>query len=356
VHAISDPSQVADPEYLPGLRRAVLAAIDHSILSIEAPEQQPSPIPVPLLSQARMAGRNEVSLDTVVRRCAVGHTLVVNFMEEEASRDGLQSVLLRDLRHSQVAFLERLLSALSDEHDQGSKERPMSPQASLSQRVRRLLAGELVDTSEISYNFDGYHVGIITTGSGAMDVVHRLMAAFDARLLSMDGDSSTVWAWFGTRDEVDRQRLGRVAMSACPSTTPLALGEPANGLTGWRQTHRQAKAAFSFTPQRPRLVTQYADVALLASMSKDELLTSSLQELYVDPLKTGPDEGLVLRKTLRAYFSSARNSSSAAALLGVTRQTVTNRLRIAELRIGRPLVTCAADLEAALNLEDEITG
>ncbi|MBA3865218.1 MAG: helix-turn-helix domain-containing protein [Solirubrobacterales bacterium] len=58
-----------------------------------------------------------------------------------------------------------------------------------------------------------------------------------------------------------------------------------------------------------------------------------------------------MRKTLRAYFAANRNGASAAAALGVSRQTVKNRLRAAEELIGRGLTECAADLETALRLE-----
>jgi PucR C-terminal helix-turn-helix domain len=40
-----------------------------------------------------------------------------------------------------------------------------------------------------------------------------------------------------------------------------------------------------------------------------------------------------------------------AAILGVSRQTVTNRLRAIEQRLGRPLGTCANELEVSLQLE-----
>jgi DNA-binding PucR family transcriptional regulator len=58
------------------------------------------------------------------------------------------------------------------------------------------------------------------------------------------------------------------------------------------------------------------------------------------------------RETLRAYFAAGRNISSAAAALSVHRDTVSNRLRAIEAKIGRPPDACAADLELALRLEE----
>jgi DNA-binding PucR family transcriptional regulator len=59
-----------------------------------------------------------------------------------------------------------------------------------------------------------------------------------------------------------------------------------------------------------------------------------------------------LRHTLRAYFAAERNVSSAAAALGVTRQTVTNRLRVIEETLDRPLGVWATEIEAALRMEE----
>jgi len=51
-------------------------------------------------------------------------------------------------------------------------------------------------------------------------------------------------------------------------------------------------------------------------------------------------------------FRVERNVSSTAAALGVSRQTVSNRLRTIEERLARPLSDCAAEVDAALRLEE----
>ena len=132
----------------------------------------------------------------------------------------------------------------------------------------------------------------------------------------------------------------------------LALGEPAHGLAGWRLTHRQAQAVLPVAKRTGSGRVQYADAALLASVIQDDLLIGSLQERYLAPLESERDGGATMRATLRAFFASDRNVSSAAALLGVKRQTVTNRLRTVEEKIGRPVTSSGAEIEAALRLHD----
>ena len=121
-------------------------------------------------------------------------------------------------------------------------------------------------------------------------------------------------------------------------------------------SHQQASAAFPVAMRSPKSITRYADVSLIASMLQDEVLVRSLDDLFLAPLTEERDGGAVLRETLRAYFTAERNVSSAAAMLDVTRHTVTNRLHAAEERLGRPLATCATEVEVALRLHatDEI--
>jgi DNA-binding PucR family transcriptional regulator len=131
----------------------------------------------------------------------------------------------------------------------------------------------------------------------------------------------------------------------------LGVGEPGRGLAGWRQTHHQARAALSVAVRSAEPVVRYADAALLASVLKDDLLAASLRQMYLEPLAAERDGGGELRETLRAYFSAGRNVSVAGESIGVTRQAVARRLRAAEAKIGRSLISCGADLEVALRLE-----
>jgi DNA-binding PucR family transcriptional regulator len=100
---------------------------------------------------------------------------------------------------------------------------------------------------------------------------------------------------------------------------------------------------------RPQTITRYVDVALQAAALDDEVLATSLLEIYLSPVG---DCGSAVRQTLDAYFAAGRSTSIAARSLGVVRQTVENRLRTAEQAIGRPLQACLPELELALDLDE----
>jgi hypothetical protein len=288
----------------------------------------------------------------VLRRYFAGYSLLSEFVLQEAEACGhTGGSTLQQLLCGQAAIFDRLIEAVSDEHCRGAAGRLCSAEQRRTDRIERLLAGEPLDTSELHYDFEGDHLGAIAEGEGAAGFLRDLARELDRQLLLIYSRNDTVWAWLGGKHRLETSPLDHVAEDRL-STLCLAIGEPASGLEGWRLTHRQAKAALPFAHHAPRSLARYGEVALQASMLGDELLAASLRELYLTPLQSERDEGRAAIETLRAYFAVERNISSAGAMLGVKRHTVTNRLRAIERRLGRPLSTCSAELEAALCLEN----
>jgi hypothetical protein len=353
VRSISDPSESSNPEYAEGLRAAVTAALEYGIEAVERSEERPAPIPTALLSQARLAARHGVKLETVLRRYLAGYTLLGDFLIEESERGGpLRGDALKRLLRVQAAVLDRLVAAISEEYAREARARTGDAEERRAELVARLLEGQRLDTSELAYDFEAVHLAIVARGPDAARTLRGLARSLDRRLLTVCREEATLWAWLGGRRALDLEELGRKLDDKLPPRVSLALGEPGEGLGGWRRSHQQAKAALPIALRSGEAVVRYAEVALLASVLQDELLASSLREIYLKPLSGERDGGESLRRTMSAYFACERNSASAAATLGVTRQTVNNRLRTTEERIGRPLQHCAGELEAALWLDE----
>lgn len=216
--------------------------------------------------------------------------------------------------------------------------------------VAALLAGESLDTSRLSYDFDVNHVALVAAGPSAEgEVVDRVAALRLPHLIERDG--GIVWGWVGSRGGFEDAAFEALARPGATSGATLALGEPGHGLAGWRLSHHQARAALSVALRGVKGPVRYRDVALLASLLRDDLLSTSLVRLYLEPLQGGRDDGEELRRTLRAYFAADRNVSEAGAAIGVTRQAVARRLRLAEERLGRSLGACGAELETALRFD-----
>jgi len=351
VYAISDPREVADPAYLERLNAALASAVDHRLAVLEAGEGGAPAVPPILLAQARLDARDGISLDTVLRRYFAGNVLFGDFLAKEAEQVGVPSSTVRRLLAVQATVGDRLLAAVSTEYRREAESRPSSAAERRRECVKGLLAGELVDHSQLGYDFEAHHLALMVKGEGAEGLMQGLATRFDRRLLAVCREEEPVWAvWLGGRRPLAAEEALAALADASVENLFVTVGESAEGLAGWRFSHLQAKAALPIAERRGEPFVRYADVALLASIVRDDLVATSLQRLYLDPLEQMRDGGKVARETLRAYFAAERNISSTAAAMGVDRRTVRNRIRAIEDLLGRPLKDSAADLEIALRL------
>jgi PucR C-terminal helix-turn-helix domain/GGDEF-like domain len=350
-YAIADPAEAADPEYEQGLRAAVSAALDYGLDAVECGEERAPEVPILLLAQARLAARNGIPLDTVLRRYFAGYTLLGDYVVQEAGAVSLKEPWLKRLLRDQAAQFDQFLATVGEEYGREEQTAIESTEERRAARVERLLAGELLDTSGLAYDFSGWHLGVVASGADPEQAVRALAAGFDCRLLLLRREEGAIWAWLGARRRLDPADLLRIALAKPRENCAIAIGEPGEGLSGWRLTHRQAAAALPVVLHREEPAARYVDVALLASALNDDLLVASMRRSYLEPLQSGRDGGRIARETLHAYFQAGRNVSSAAAILRASRNTVGSRLRAIEAAIGHPLSDCAAELELALALE-----
>jgi hypothetical protein len=359
-----------DTEYLAGLRAAVAASLEYGLSAIEHGEDAAGAPPPQTLSQARRAARTGVSVDTVLRRYVLGSRLLGEALMREAAVPDIAEQgggALREMLSAQAVVLERLLGAITAEHAAELECIARSPAHYRAQLVKRLLAGEHVDPDQLGYDLDAQHLAAIATGSQASRALERIASRVGARLLCVPGGEDTAWAWFGAARPLASRELERLFSCSAragvcisrDSPRPrargdrlaIALGEAAEGVQGWRVSHRQAQAALRVALRTGKQTTRYAEVALHASLLEDEQLANSLVKIYLAPLGPPDHTGAILRETLRAYLAAEHNASSAAAALRVTRQTVEKRMRTIEEKLGAALRTNQAELEVALRLE-----
>ena len=348
-----DPAGGEDSEYVAGIRVGLAEAVDYSLMGIEQGEEWLASIPPAAVAQARRAARNGVSLERVLLRYNAGHTLLEDFVMQEAEHSDFsgQRIALRHVLRTQGALLDHFTASIANEYKLEVERAAQSPEMRRTERVQRLLAGAPADAAEFGYEFDAEHLGVIATGARAGETVRGLAARLGRQLLSASRSEETVWAWFGGQRRLEITDLEGALSAKEPDGVSLAIGGPGRGIDGWRLTHRQAQAAMLVALRSPQRLTRYADVALLAAVLRDRELARSLVEIHLSPLDAHKD-GAVSRATLRAYFAAGCNAATAAAALKVDRHTVERRLHAIETRMGRLLHTCQAELEVALRLEE----
>jgi hypothetical protein len=349
--AVASPTGAESPGYVEGLRAAIVAAVEYALTTIRLGLDHAGPTPAAVLAQARNAARANVGLDVVLRRYAAGYSALADcLVRETRHHDRVSDRQHYQLQRDLTALFDRLVEAVSAEYrDEVERLRPHDREAEL---IARLLEGELVDASGVPYDFEGHHLGVIAQGDDGEEQLRRLASKLDRRLLLVRRGERPAAGWLGGRQEFEPDHLDQLERMPRTPEGALVIGEPAKGLSGWRLTHRQSRAALGLALRGRRPFTRYGDVALLVAVSRDEDLNAFLCTSYLAPLATERDGGQALRETLRAYLAAGRNVSSAAAAIGIARQTVASRLQAVERKIDRPLDSCGCELELALRLAD----
>lgn len=350
VRALSEPAERQDPEYRAGLRATVAEVVDYALSSIEHGEDWAGPIPAAAAAQARMAARSGIRLDTVLRRYAAGDRLIGEFIMDEAGQ--LPNEVVRQVLRAQGPHVDRLMASVAGEYMEELELMRRSPAQRVAERVQRLLVGDApLDAAGLDYEFDAWHLGLVVTG-GRADVAARTLAAgLSRQALVVPRGNDSAWAWLGGRQKLEVTDIERYLEAGVLGEVSLGVGEPRQGVEGWRLTHHEAQAARLVAMRRPQPLVRASEVVLLAAVLRDDPLAKSLRRTYLEPLDEHGDSG-VLRETLRAYFAAGFNAATAAAALEVDRHTVQRRLRKVEEALGRLLHTCHAEIEVALSLEE----
>ena len=179
VGAFSQDESV-DPEYAVGLMDSVSVALEYGIECIESSERSAPPLPTSLYAQARLAARNGVKLDTVIKRYVGGYTLLDVFLEEAAVTEGvIGSAAYGEIRRVSSMLIGQLITDIGDQYHDEIRKQATSPAAAQVKQVSELLEGKRVDMTQLHYDFDGFHIGLIAMGSGAASAIRGLAQALD---------------------------------------------------------------------------------------------------------------------------------------------------------------------------------
>jgi hypothetical protein len=203
------------------------------------------------------------------------------------------------------------------------------------------------------FDFSSHHLAVILWGGPPEATVEDLSSRLD-RVARFRARGTTWWISLSGREAFSQRKLRALNEFAPPAGTRLAVGLEGFGERGLRRSFRQALRARALA-RREAAVTHYADVAAesLALQNEDEVRAFVAHELHgIDDDSTASER---LRETLAAYLGADLNAASAAARLGVHHQTVANRLRTIESRLGRPLMARTLELGLALRLHGRIS-
>jgi hypothetical protein len=218
--------------------------------------------------------------------------------------------------------------------------------------VRALLADEppAVPSPDLDLDLDQRHLGLLAWGPGGDTAARELAAGLARPLLLVTPLERTWWGWISGRQPFEAAELRAIESFEPTAGAGLAVGLQEFGARGFRATHRQAQRARIFAPPGTSTLTRYADVAVEAIASENEEEARSFVERELGAIGDDTVASRRIRETIAAYFAAGHNAASAAATLGIHEQTVANRLRTAEERLGHPIGARRVELELALRL------
>jgi DNA-binding PucR family transcriptional regulator len=354
------------------LRDLLAASIDSNVdacLQIMQHRIDPAAVRAPTVAveYARRLAQRGTPLTALLRAYRLGHARLSDWLLTElAEHTGDAEIVTAtalSLTRIVAGYLdqtsEELVAAYGQEREHWLRNR----NAARAARIGDLLSGKRVSVSAAEAALGGrlrqYHVGLVCW-TAVVDSITRLEHAIShvAAEVAVSGDplflprdESSAWAWLplGIRDRFD---AGTAGLDGVDGDLHFAFGDAAQGVTGFRLTHRQALAAQAVAlaaGRAPRVVT-FEEVAPVAMMLGSAELLRAWVLATLGGLAADDVHHARLRDTLLVFLQSGRSYKAAAERLTLHKNTVQYRIGKAEESLGRRAGENRQDLELALRV------
>jgi hypothetical protein len=261
--------------------------------------------------------------------------------------------LKRDLmRHGSQFFFQYadLVSRyMAEGYQRGVERAAANGEHHRFQAIKSLLEGDQLAHSHVDIDLNQNHLGLVAWGEGADAAVRRLAKDLGRPVLLTERLRHNWWAWIsGTRPLDARAEKLLLGFRAGPGIR-IAIGLEGFGEPGFRATNHQALRAQWVAPSGTAVI-HYEDVAVEALATEAQTDARAFVRTELRGIDDPSAASGRLRATLDAYLTAEQNAASAAAALGVHHQTVANRLRAIEERLGHPVGSRHLELAMALRL------
>jgi len=235
--------------------------------------------------------------------------------------------------------------------------------------VNAILEGRPVDLAStvqrLGYDLTLHHIALILTCEepvpdrvgGLKDTARNLLeAAGCSSTLLLPVGSTRLWAW-GGRSTARPTAFRHIDKPlAVPARIQAFSGLPGDGITGFRQSHFQARACEPLETvgeTRPAGVRDYGALELLLLLGNEMPAATDFVVRELGPLATDDKPTAALRETVLCYLEQERSVAATAERLYVAKNTVLYRVRKAEQLLGKSLRELGEDrlrLHSALYL------
>lgn len=325
--------------------------------------------PATAMSHARHLARRGADIDGLLRYYRLSHAhfwqWAIASPELQAFHQDRHAVIIQEMTGFSHRFLDIMSSQVTTEllaeHSRieqvtgGTRERTLAA----------IVAGEPISTDEAaealgvapeqrvvcvlpwrdtgSEDEDDHGVWLGGVGTGGLPLVLR------------HPGSPSVW-WLRLADErMDPERLHAEIRRAQPGAR-VAVSAVHTGVEGLRTSYGEALRArriARLSPDGPRL-TAFSDIAMVDLLSRDTEAACEFVRGELGALASRDERDALLRHTVRTFFAAQCAHASAAAALGVHRNTLRQRLERAGERRGADVLTRQLELQAALLLAEAL--
>ncbi|HVV10306.1 PucR family transcriptional regulator [Amycolatopsis sp.] len=330
--------------------------------------------PAAAMEYARRLAQRGTPVIDLIRAYYLGQTAILNHALHEATLQAYDRELLGAMMSRALTvtfeFIDRVtqqvVSAYQEERDRWLLNRS----AVRAARVRALLSGGSteVDASEqaLGHRLRGSQLAAIVWFSAEPEQGNTLgaletVATEIGETLPTTGpplvvpyDALCAWVWFPLERPVlpEEDHLRKVLGHTDPKVR-LVVGDPGEGIEGFRRSHRQAVRVHGLATAAgedcDRVLT-FRDVGALSLMTSDMAAARSWVVDTLGALAADDEQHQRMRETLRVFLETGGSYTAAAARLVMHKNSVQYRVRRAEEALGRPVGEHRLDVELALKL------
>ena len=327
----------------------------------------------PTLAYTQEGAKRGISLTTLIRSYRLGHAAaweaVVSLIAAHAG-DLEQRAIATELCSALLfAYVDAALCLAEDFYSAERERWVRSTAATRAETVDTILAGRPIDAAlasrRLGYELERQHTAVIAWLQAQEEGrdTHAAMEAAIGEVRERLGATRalvhplgilSIAAWIGMHDGVSPRQLDdlRFDTQAAPGVR-LAIGEPAPGILGFRQSHNeaaQARRIAELAARPPGTITPYRRVALAAIATADIDQARRFVQRELRGLTADDDLTSRLTGTLRTYLDEHSSRSRTAKRLGIHENTVSYRIKQAEEILGRGVDQRTLELRLALAL------
>ena len=256
------------------------------------------------------------------------------------------------LRHGSRYFFEYadLVSRyMAEGYQRGVERAAASGEHHRFQAIKSLLEGDQLAHSHVDIDLNQNHLGLVAWGEGADAAVRDLASGLGRYAMLTLRLQNNWWGWISGSQPLDLDQERQLREFDAGPGIRLAFGLEGFGEPGFRATNHQALRAQWVAPAGSAVI-HYQDVAVEALATEVQNDARAFVRRELRGLDDSSTASARLRETLDAYLAAELNAASAGAILGVHHQTVANRLRVIEERLGYPVGSRHLELAMALRL------